>query len=146
MQIVSGKQACEIVSTGLGFVTGAIGTSGNPLGILAGSAAGYFFGRIICRIPALQRAFDNVLNGGDIQQLHSAISSKEIGAQAVALIESEGGLSKPRSEAVWSTIVSAVKKDGIAFMKDTNVAAARHHPPTGAAGHGISNLKRPAVV
>lgn len=146
MQILSGKAACELVATGIGGVTGAIGTSGNPLGILAVGAAGYYFGTIICRIPALQRAFDNVLNGGDISQLHSAINSKDVGAQAVALLESEGGLSKPRSEAVWSAIVSAVRKDGIAFMREKNVASAKHHPPTGAAAHGISNLKRQAAV
>lgn len=143
---VSGKTACELASAGLGatFMAVASGVTGGTLtapAIVVGGAVGYVIGRAICRIPALQMAFDNLFDSGDWSALDLAIKDPDIRAQAIAVTVSEVGLSEERAKEVWEVIESAIDNRNRSAFEDQSVKQAMYHPANGAAAHGLSVLR-----
>ena len=148
---VSGKTACEISAAGLGMMFGAVssgmsgGTATAPL-MLLGGAGGYLIGKAVCRISALQKAFDRAFGSGDWSTLDVVLADPVTRAQAVALIEGEVGVSAARATQIWDTLVTAVRANPRAIMQSASFKTANYHPATGSAKHGIAvlNLTSPS--
>jgi hypothetical protein len=150
---ISGKTACEVSAAGLGMMVMAVGsgvTGGTLTGpaMLAGGAFGYLIGKAVCKIPALQKAFDRAVGFDDWNALEAALSDPSTRIQAVALIEEEVGVSSSRADQIWDALISAVKADPRAVVQNPSFRAAAYHPATGSARHGLAvlNLTSPATA
>ncbi len=110
MSIVESRTACLISSTALGAVVGAIGTGGNPIGIIVGGAGGYLLGKVVCRIPALERVFDNAFGNGDWALVEQTMLDPVIKAEAIALISTEAKVSEGRASEIWSALADQLQK------------------------------------
>ncbi|WP_152539359.1 hypothetical protein [Methylomicrobium lacus] len=140
MPIITGQTACQISATGLGAVVGAISTGGNALAILVTGGAGYLLGRVVCRIPAIERAFDRAVGAGDWRQFEQVLADPKVREQAVAAISDETSVSQQQGEQIWDAIVLRLVSDRNALVGSGEFHAARHHPPTGSIKHGISAI------
>ena len=145
MPIISGRVACELSAAGLGMTIGAIGggVSGGTLtapAMLAGGAFGYLIGRAVCKIPALQKAFDRAVGFDDWSALDAALSETSTRNQAVVLIEDEIGVSSSRAEKIWDAVILWVSANRNSVVQNPSFRAAAYHPATGVAKHGLAVL------
>lgn len=136
----SGKAACEISATGLGMVTGAIGGLGNPLFILAGSAAGYLLGKIVCKFPPILQFFEEKVEVKDWDKLGRLMGEPAVRDHAIAQISNEVGVDDTRAGEIWDAILFTLKADPQSIVGTTEFEKAHYHPATGHAKHGITAL------
>ena len=147
MPIVSGRTACEISAAGIGMAVGAIGSgaSGGTLTLPAmvlGAGVGYLFGRVVCRIPAVERAFDRALSNDDWRALEQAFADPKVRQEAVAVISDEIGVTPAQAETTWDAVVMAVMKQRDTLVDKKRVQGARHHPPAGATLDGVARVRQ----
>lgn len=145
--IVSGKLACEISAAGLGMMVGALasGASGGTLtapAMIAGGAFGYLLGKAVCKIPALEKAFERALGSDDWKAFDAVMHDSSVRAQAIALMADEVGVPASKGEQIWDALLYVVRKDRKSIVATREYKAARHHPVTGRAQHGVADLQR----
>ncbi|CAH0296067.1 hypothetical protein SRABI118_04229 [Massilia sp. Bi118] len=139
---ITGRAVCEGSMAAVGVAFGAIAGAG-PMSLpamLGGGAVGYIIGKAVCRLPALQRAFERYLNLDDLNALERVLADPPTRVQAVALVEEEVGVDRARAEQIWDAAVAAFRRDPGAVQGSAAFAAAARHPATGAARHGIAVL------
>jgi hypothetical protein len=109
--------------------------------MLASGAFGYLIGKAVCRIPALERAFDRFVTDEDWNKLVGAIADPAIKPEAVALVQSEVGVSPEQAAQIWDAVVATVKVNPRAIIEGEAFKAAAHHPDFGSAKHGLAILR-----
>jgi hypothetical protein len=142
----SGRTACELAATGIGMALGAVGSgvSGGTLtgpAMIVGGTAGYLFGRVICKIPALERAFDKALSTKDWGILDQALADPQIQEQAVAALSAELGVDPANAETAWQALVQEVKKHPELLTRGESFKSARFMTPAGRNVDGLSRVR-----
>ena len=142
---ITGQKACEIASAGIGVGYGAVasGVSGGSLtapAMLAGGVFGYIIGRAICKITALERGFDRLLNAGDWSSLELAANDPDVHTDFIKLAKKDIGLQEKIAEDIWLLFKGAVSNKNKAVFENPEVRSAEYHPPTGGAKHGLAML------
>ncbi len=143
---VTGKNACELSAAGLGLMVGAIGSgvTGGTMtfpAMVLGGAAGYIFGKAVCKIPALQKAFDRAIGLDDWTAVETAFADPSIRKQGVELVVAEVGVSHARAEQIWDAVSLATLAHPKQVAQSASFKAAAHHPSTGGTRHGIELLR-----
>ena len=143
---ITGRTACLISTAGIGMAFGAVssgisgGTMTAPM-MLAGGAFGYLLGTAVCRIPALERAFDRALETDKWDAVFSAVSDPAIKKQAVAAIHDDVGVEVARAEQLWDALVDMLKTNPRVIVNDPAFKQAAYHPPVGTSKHGLAILQ-----
>jgi len=139
---ITGRAVCEGSMAAVGVAFGALAGAG-PMSLpamLGGGVYAYLIGKAVCRLPALQRAFDRALNLNDLNALETVLADPPTREQAVALVETEIGVDRGRAEQIWDAAAAMWKRDPAAVLGSGAFTAAAYHPATGAARHGMAVL------
>ena len=143
--------ACQIASTAIGMTILAVGSgvTGGTLtlpAMLLGGAAGYLLGRVVCRIPSVEKTFERALGSGNWAGFEEELSKSDVRAEVVGVIAQEVGISENRASEAFDGLVHAWRSNFPAIGLSEPFRAAAHHPPYGTTGHGLALLRIKAEV
>lgn len=136
MGSISGNNACIISFTAVGAAAGGLGAI--P-GLLGGAAVGYLCGRLVCKFKCFQDWFDNKIDG---KTLDTLLNEEALHDEVVGSLSSEVSISSKNANDLLTVLVQAMKANKKDISQSKEFALAEHHPATGNAQHGISNIKQ----